>query len=235
MSTGWCKRVLLLSLPLALLISAAAQDTQRVEVFGGYSLLHDSLLVPDASNFSGWDASTTVFLNRWLGATADFSGHYGSSTLIVPPPPLPGAIGGKIGYSASPYTFLFGPHFTYRRSRYAPFAQALFGVTNTVNNQTVLVQVTCPPPSGSGPIPTCSGLQGRQSTSTDFSMALGGGLDIALGHGISLRPVQADYILQPVSVTLPDNGAFFSHTFYNNHFRYATGIVFSFGPHLGRN
>jgi hypothetical protein len=234
MSTGWCRRVLLLSLPLALLVAATAQDTQRVEVFGGYSLLHDSLLVPDAANFSGWDASTTVFLNRWFGATADFSGHYGSSTQIVPAPLLPGATGGKVKYSASPYTFMFGPHFTYRRSRYAPFAQALFGATHTVNTQTVLVQVTCPPASGSsGPIETCSPLQGGQSTSTDFSMALGGGLDIDLGHGISLRPVEADYILQRVGVTLPDNGTFLSHTFYNNHFRYAAGVVFHFGPHLG--
>ncbi len=232
MNASWFRRMLLLSLPLALLVSAAAQDTQRVEAFGGYSLLHDSLLVPDAANFSGWDASTTIFLNRWFGATADFSGHYGSSTLIVPAPPLPGATEGKIGYSASPYTFLFGPHFTYRRSRYAPFAQALFGVTHTATTQTVLVQVTCPPSGSSGPIQTCSGLQGGHSTNTDFSMALGGGLDIGIGHGISLRPVEADYILQRVSTTLPDNGAFYSHTFYNNHFRYSAGVVFRFGHTL---
>jgi hypothetical protein len=64
-------------------------------------------------------------------------------------------------------------------------------------------------------------------------MALGGGLDVNLGHGISLRPVQADYLLQRVSATLPDNGAFYSHTFYFNHFRYSAGVVFRFGPHLG--
>jgi hypothetical protein len=53
MNTGWCRWALLLSLPLALLVSAAAQDTQRVEVFGGYSLLHDNELLPEAAIFSG--------------------------------------------------------------------------------------------------------------------------------------------------------------------------------------
>jgi hypothetical protein len=234
MTTDRFIRVFLLFVSFTVVISAAAQDTQRVEVFGGYSLLHDNQLVPDAANFSGWDAATTIFLNRWFGVTSDFSGHYGSETLIVPPPPVPGATGGKIRYSASPYSFLFGPHFTYHRSRYAPFAQALFGPTHTVSTQTVLVQVTCPPSGSSGPIPTCSGLQGGSSTSTDFSMALGGGLDIAIGHGISLRPIQADYVLQRVSATLPENGTIVSRTFYFNHFRYSTGITFRFGRHLGK-
>jgi hypothetical protein len=86
MNTLSCKGLFLSLVPFILLGAAAAQDTQRVEVFGGYSLLHDSILVPGAANFSGWDTSATIFLNRWLGVTADFSGHYGSSTMIVPPP-----------------------------------------------------------------------------------------------------------------------------------------------------
>jgi hypothetical protein len=65
-------------------------------------------------------------------------------------------------------------------------------------------------------------------------MALGGGLDIDVGHGISVRPVQADYILQRFVATLPDNGNLVSHTFYFNHFRYSAGVVFRFGPHLAK-
>ena len=53
MTTGWCRRVVLLSVPFVLLVSATAQDTQRVEVFGGYSLLHDNELLPEAAIFSG--------------------------------------------------------------------------------------------------------------------------------------------------------------------------------------
>jgi hypothetical protein len=232
MNTGWCGRVLLLSVPFLLLALATAQDTQRVEVFGGYSLLHDHSLVPYAANFSGWDTSTTIFLNRWLGATADFSGHYASTTWTAPPP-FPGATGGTYEFTNNPYSFLFGPHFTYRRSRYAPFGQALFGVTHSAPTETTLIPPLCPS-GGSGPIQTCGGSVSGSSSSTDFTMALGGGLDIDLGHGVSVRPVQADYILERYVATIPDNGIFVSHTSYFNYFRYSAGLVFRFGPHLGK-
>jgi hypothetical protein len=213
------------------LVSATAQDTQRVEVFGGYSLLHDDQFLPNAANFSGWDASTTVFLNRWLGATAGFSGHYGSDTFTFPASQY--TTPATYGNSASVYTFLFGPHFTYHRSRYAPFAQALFGVHHTRESETLLIPETCilpvtctGPPAGS----TGSGAE------TKFAMAIGGGLDIDLGHGISLRPVQAEYLLQRECCDVEvRQGVFHSYGFNDNAFRYSAGIVFHFGPHLGKN
>jgi opacity protein-like surface antigen len=232
MNTGCRRRMLLLSLPLALLVSAAAQDTQRVEVFGGYSLQHDNQLLPGAANFSGWDASTTVFLNRWLGATVDFSGHYGSDTYTYPPSEY--STGATYRNSASTYNFLLGPHFTYHRSRYAPFAQALFGVHDTYESETVLVQETCLPPT------TCTGLPPAgtkySNATTKFAMAIGGGLDIDLGHGISLRPVQAEYLLQRECCDVEARqGVFHSYGFNDNAFRYSAGIVFHFGSHLGKN
>ncbi|MCU1220232.1 MAG: hypothetical protein JWN42_1429, partial [Candidatus Angelobacter sp.] len=45
-------------------LSAMSQDTPRVEVFGGYSLLHDGNASP--TNFHGWDASSTTYVNRWF-------------------------------------------------------------------------------------------------------------------------------------------------------------------------
>jgi hypothetical protein len=48
-------------------------------------------------------------------------------------------------------------------------------------------------------------------------MALGGGMDIAVGHGFSVRPVQAEYILRRVG------------SFNDNQFRYSTGVVFRLG------
>jgi hypothetical protein len=64
-------------------------------------------------------------------------------------------------------------------------------------------------------------------------MALGGGLDIELGHGVSLLPVQAEYLLRRVVEVLPNNGSFFSSVYCANTFRYSAGIVFHFGRHLG--
>jgi opacity protein-like surface antigen len=228
-STGWCKRVLLLSLPLALLISAAAQDTQRFEAFGGYSLLLDNHMLPgETSSFNGWDGSLTVFLNSWLGVTSDFSGHYGSAVYVIPPPL--GGTPGKRQYTDNSYTFLFGPHFVHHWSRYAPFGQALFGAIHELTPSTLLVPPTCPPPE------TCSGIvTGARTSDTNFAMTLGGGLDIDVGHGISVRPVQAEYLLRRYSATVPDDGSFFTRVSYINDFRYSGGVTFRFGDHLGKN
>ena len=61
------------------------------------------------------------------GVTADFSGHYGSkvtpSFLELGGQPL-----GLVKDTGSFTSYLFGPHFTYRRSRYAPFVETLFGL-----------------------------------------------------------------------------------------------------------
>lgn len=210
---------------LTLMGTSNAQETQRIEIFGGYSLLHDSSMLHSTTVFNGWDGASTVFFNRWFGVTGDVSGHYGAETQIVSA--LPGTTAGKIRLSSSAYTFMLGPHFTYHRSRYAPFAHALFGGYHTQETETTLVPVTCSPPLG------CSGPTGEGGVSRGFAMTLGGGLDIELGHGVSLRPVQAEYLLRRYVEVLPNNGSFFSVGYSANTFRYSTGIVFRFGRHLG--
>jgi hypothetical protein len=64
-------------------------------------------------------------------------------------------------------------------------------------------------------------------------MALGGGLDIALSHGISIRPVEVDYLLlrEPAIKVEDDNLVYYGKN--NNTFRYSTGITFRFGSHPG--
>ena len=78
---------------MALFVSAAAiaEDSPKVQVFGGYSLLHadtagvsnasvDTLLGTSGStansNFSGWNAELQYNVKPWLGAVADFGGHH---------------------------------------------------------------------------------------------------------------------------------------------------------------
>jgi hypothetical protein len=216
----------LLLVVLSLGITAPAQDTQRFEAFGGYSFTHESGLL-DSNNFSGWDSSSTVFLNRWFGVTADFSGLYGSQT--TPIAYVGGQPIGKIKNTASSYTYLFGPHFTYRRSRYAPFAESLFGLHNPREGYTILESPECPPPA------TCIGTPagtGGSGSYHKFAMAIGGGLDIALSHGISFRPVEVDYLLLRIPSLADENGTLVFYTANKNAFRYSTGITFRFGPHL---
>ncbi len=230
MTTDWCKRVLLLAVPFALLVAAAAQDAQRFETFGGYSFTHGNAYVPSDTNFSGWDTSTTVFLKRWFGVTSDFAGHYGAANFLLASPYTTPA---TYRDTAHAYTFLFGPHFTYRRSRYAPFVQTLFGVQHTWASNTLLIPITCTPPIGCTSPPAGSTGSGSD---TKFAMAVGGGLDIALGHGISLRPIQAEYLLDRACCGLVvQQGVFHYFDYNNNSFRYSTGITFRFGDHLGPN
>lgn len=233
MNTGWCKPVLLLSLLFVLSIAAATQDAQRFETFAGYSLSDGNFYVPGGTNFSGWDTSTTVFFKRWFGITSDFSGHYGTANFMFPNPEPQYGTAETDRNTAHAHTFLFGPHFTYRHSRYAPFVQTLFGVQHTWARNTVLVPFTCTPPADCVPAPAGTTSSGSVNK---FAMAAGGGLDIALGHGISLRPVQAEYVLERECCDINvRQGMLHRFGFNNNSFRYSTGIMFRFGPHLGTN
>ena len=117
---------------LALSLSASAQQVEvsKAELFGGYSYLYPNAtlsgtlpggVLPLTSCLcaipAGGGVSGTYNLNRWLGLTADFSGHRSSSSSIPAE---------QIGRSSF-YNESFGPRFTYRTHHFAPFAEALFG------------------------------------------------------------------------------------------------------------
>ena len=112
-------------------LAASAQDT--FQLFGGYSYVRPSTTLSEVSkapspacptgilsclvttigthpNLNGWELSGTYNPIRWLGATADFSGHYGSA----------------LGSSVHLQTFLFGPQVRLP-GRVSPFAHVLFG------------------------------------------------------------------------------------------------------------
>jgi|SRR5579863_302421 len=226
--TGARKLGFLLVVSIAFMGSAVAQDAQRFETFGGYSLTHSNAFFPQASNLNGWDTSTTLFLKHWFGITSDFSGQYGSGNTAYPA--SPGYVPAIYRDTVHVHNFLFGPHFTYRHSRYAPFVQTLFGVQHLWGSSTLLTEPICSPPAGCTLPPV--GTTGTGSR-TNFAMAAGGGLDIDLGHGIWLRPVQAEYLLDRASYEAVRDGVFHSQGYNINIFRYSTGITFRFGEHMG--
>lgn len=211
-------RSCLLLVVVTLVIASPAQDTQRFEAFGGYSFSYNTLPIYNKSIFNGWDGSSTVFVNRWFGVTADFSGTYGSQKI-----PLYCYPGGCVHEreSLSSYTYLFGPHLVYRHKRYAPFGETLAGLHNPHLSSTLLDACNCQ-------------LDFPAHTSYHkFAMAVGGGLDIALSHGISIRPVEVDYLLLRDPTYKFENGNLVYYGTNNNTFRYSGGINFRFGEHLG--
>jgi hypothetical protein len=119
--------LLVSSYPLAF---AQQQPPPKVEIFGGYSAYYPGttasgllpLAITPISSCLCWNprgagASITVDFNRWLGLTADMSGHWGDGATT----PI-----GRLG-QFSAYNISAGPKFTLRRGHFAPFAEVLFG------------------------------------------------------------------------------------------------------------
>ena len=169
-------------------VAASAQKSPRVEIFGGYSYLRvrgyaaeGSLLAPGSGSsqgatftfpgfgLNGWAGSVAVNATSWLGAVADISGVYGMPTRTIARTPL--ALG------MHEYNFLFGPRFTYRHGRWAPFAHALFGKSRA----SVVI--------GGAEI-----IQPINIFENKFAMAFGGGLDVRVFHGLGIRLAQGDWL-----------------------------------------
>jgi outer membrane immunogenic protein len=97
-------------------VAASAQDTPKVEVFGGYSYVHASVSGADfTANLNGGTASVSYNPANWLGLVAEVGGYNG------------GENSSGVGINGQVYTFLFGPKTTFRIGRFTPFVETLFG------------------------------------------------------------------------------------------------------------
>ena len=90
---------------LVFMISALAMagEAPTPEIYGGYQFTSTD----GGWHGSGWNTGGNMYITRWLGATADFSGVYSSGSNL--------------------YTYTFGPVVSTRRHNFSPFAHALFG------------------------------------------------------------------------------------------------------------
>ena len=167
-------RITVIALTLLLLpLTATAQETPKVELFGGYSYFRTE----DDRNLHGWNGSVAVNLNNWFGLVADVSGHYDSRTLFL---------GDSISFRHfNRHQVLVGPRFSFRKDRrLTPFAHALFGIARDHEKITVT------------PF-----FQTFEFSDTGFAMAVGGGLDVEIARRLALRIIQVDYDLTHVNFT----------------------------------
>lgn len=122
-----------------------AQTIPKWEVFGGYSYQKSNVReyfksTPIIYTFrnqnlklNGFDFSVTENVNRWLGGTLDFRGHYAK-------PVVSGTTNRERMYS-----IMYGPRFSFPRISFlTPFAHALLGVAH------MNVKVTPTGPRASG-------------------------------------------------------------------------------------
>ena len=95
---------------LGSLLATAQQSASKFDLFGGYSYFNGSTSGTDGRySLNGWNGQGTYNFTRWLGATADFGGYYGS----------------PFSLSAHDTSFLFGPTISMRTAHFTPYVHAL--------------------------------------------------------------------------------------------------------------
>jgi hypothetical protein len=100
---------------------SVAQSSDRVEIFGGYSIVTPDFTGSVPKGASGWNVSGTVNFLRHGGVVADFSGFSPSG-----PNPCPSCGGGPFAHY---HAFLGGPQASISLGKIKPFAHFLMGQT----------------------------------------------------------------------------------------------------------
>ena len=209
------RRVLICGAILLLGMTAWGQEFPRVELGGDYSFarFNPNAAYTQGHSLNGGGGSITLNFNEYLGIQMDLQGYQATTNGFTIPSGLsfPGGASGKV--SGDLFTYMFGPQLKVRAHGFHPFGHLLFGAAHTNVYADAFKQI-CQPIAG-----TCSF---KTSPADDaFAMAFGGGVDIPIGHVVSFRPAEIDYLLTR-----------FTNPFANsnqNNFRYSAGLVFSFG------
>ncbi len=213
--------------PMSLLPEAAAQtvvnapvprarrhETPKVEVFLGYSRFgtgsNNTVTGNRMVGLNGGSASVAFNFNRYLGIVGDFGGYDDSQLQLTGTgvnQPL------VVNSSGTAYTYLFGPRLSFRnQTRFTPFAQVLAG---GVHASAVNVS-------------NCAGVDcAVLPVQSSFAFTGGGGLDIRLTHRISIRAVQAEYMLTRFPGVA--NGVSTGVSDSQNDLRLSSGLLFGFG------
>src|SRR5277367_6686534 len=93
---------------------ASAQDSPKIEAFGGYSYLRANDF-NTGENFNGGSGSLAYNFTPMLGVVADFGGYHWSQGFD------------GVNETVNVVSYLFGPKVSLRHGKFTPFAQALFG------------------------------------------------------------------------------------------------------------
>jgi hypothetical protein len=192
------------SLPL-IMAAQSTTDYSKVDVFGGYSYLHNS-----GNNFNGWDGQATYWVTKHIGATADVAGEYRNAISFAPFSSF------SIGANQRLLTYMFGPSVGTSFGKSRVFAHALFGGAHS--------QLS----AGLG-LPIIGGFSTSLASASTFAFALGGGLDFGLGKHFAIRPVEIDYLHTNFSSLDALTSGFASGTTaQQNSFRYSAGVTLRF-------
>jgi opacity protein-like surface antigen len=172
------KRIILLVAVLLFGGAVFAQDHSKLEITGDYSYFRNNLnssSIWNAQNLNGGGGDITYFPTQHFGVKADFQGYNGFNTCPRASSTFTGCASGNL------FTYLFGPVVKYRVGKFEPFGEVLFGGAHSNFYKNACAKNT--------------GLCGSASpTTTAFTMAFGGGVDLALTHRLAVRLFDVDYV-----------------------------------------
>jgi len=202
------KKASLLCIGLVLGWTVWAQDTPKVEIPVGFSMInvHPNLAPITSFNVFGGGGQVDFNFGNYFGIKADLMGYTQGSGLRnqLEQHGFVGAANGNV------FTYMFGPQVKKHTGVFQPFGEALFGAAHTNAYATILTD--------EGRI-----LQG-QGNNNGFAMALGGGIDLQVAKHFAIRPVEVDYLLTRFTANHVAN-----YTANQNNFRYFGGLEFLFG------
>jgi hypothetical protein len=186
-------------------LAAWSQDFPRAEVAADYSYARFYPVARGTQSLSlnGGGGALVVNVTPYFGIKMDLQG-YGSNNITWTSP-----IYGNLNAQGNLFTYLFGPQIKLRSPRFQPFGHFLLGGahSNVYANLTKACQLSC----------TTS----ASPAGNAFALAIGGGIDIPIGHAFQFRPAEIDYLMTR-----------FTNQFNNssqNNFRYSAGVNFTFG------
>ena len=211
---------------------AHAQDaTSKVQVFGGYSLLHADTGGLDSSIL---DFNLRQFPTRLTCGQSSMAGMPRRSTTSAPgweSPPILAVTSARLLRCGAParfpdsltawYLILVGPVISYRvPKKLTPFAHALFGWNRTSLSASTFIGTSTP-------------LASVSTHYDDFTLALGGGVDYKLSRRFALRLAQLDRYHTSVNLNSFYGTAFNTTLFQGlatreRNLRFSAGIVINF-------
>lgn len=151
------------------LLAKAQEEPSRFDLYGGYYYARVNVnanvpgIAPSATYIGeGGGGQLKYNAKNWLGVVGDLSGFYATSA-------------GNGAFAGAFLAYLLGPRMNFRRGKFTPFVQALFGGVRTTD-----------------------GIAQSTGTENNFAMTTGGGIDFKLSRRVSLRPIQAEYFMTKI-------------------------------------
>jgi opacity protein-like surface antigen len=200
-------KIVFMFLIAALNVSIAFAQDEYHKIEGGVNFLHQRISdtggFDDSVALNGFDVSLTKSLTRLVGIKGAFSGGFKKDDFSIPGFAPNTTL--NFSFKTSVYTYMAGIQVkdNTKEKRFKPFFHALAG--GATFRQTL---------SGDCPSDVQAACSDFSFSSTGFSAAVGGGLDVRATRRLSIRVVQADY-----------NPIFVNDTTLSN-FRIGVGLVF---------